>query len=315
MKLLSKHTAWMGDGTFAIIPFVFLQLYTILTVVNNFALPLAFGLLPNKKIQTYVKFFSMIFKRVTSSPTSFNVDFELAVFSAAKKVFGTNIEIYGCYFHLSQSFFRNVQQKGFYIMFVTKPFFKKCFLLTQALAFLPIEDVLSGFLEVKNFAKTNCTEYLDFLSYIEEYYIGEEDKRSKKRKKPRYDIPTWNVHDRILNNKPRTSNKIERFNKEFSLDTGSYHLATNNLIEHLRLEQGHTESLIVQINLGKENSKNKLYQQLDDSYVNMLTNYDRNDIFSFLKNISIVIESFNEKLNKNRKKLNVSDENDSDNDN
>ena len=269
MKLLSKYTAWMGDGTFAIVPLVFLQLYTLLVVVNNFALPLAFGLLPNKTTKTYVKFFKMIEKRVTSPPTSINVDFELAVFNAVKKVF-ESVDIYGCYFHLSQSFFRNIQQKGFYITYVTKPLFKKCFLLTQALAYLPIHDVITGFTKVHEYATTKCPEYLEFLTYVEECYVGLMDNKTKRRKKPRFELSTWNVHDRVINNKPRTSNKLERFNKEFSLDAGSYHLATSDLIENLRLEQGHTESLIVQINLGKEKPKHKLYKHLDDAFSNLV---------------------------------------------
>jgi hypothetical protein len=60
MKLLSKHKSWMGDGTFAVLPLIFLQLYTILVVINNHALPLAFGLLPNKTTKTYKSFFLLI---------------------------------------------------------------------------------------------------------------------------------------------------------------------------------------------------------------------------------------------------------------
>ena len=141
----------------------------------------------------------MISKRIVNMPTSINVDFELAVFNAVKNVFGSTIQIYGCYFHLSQSFFRKVQQKGLFIKYVTQPSFKKCFLMTQALAYLPIEDVIEGFIVLKNFATDKCIEYLDFLNYIEENYIGAVDK-NKKRKKPRFEISTWNIHNRILKN-------------------------------------------------------------------------------------------------------------------
>ena len=76
LKLLSKHTSWMGDGTFAVLPIIFLQLYTIIVLVNNFPLPLAYGLLPNKQTKTYVSFFNLIFSRISCIPKSFNVDFE-----------------------------------------------------------------------------------------------------------------------------------------------------------------------------------------------------------------------------------------------
>ena len=54
-------------------------------------------------------------------------------------------------------------------MYVTKPLFKKCFLLTQALAYLPLQDVVNGFVKVEEYATTNCPEYLSFLAYVEEY--------------------------------------------------------------------------------------------------------------------------------------------------
>ncbi len=76
LKLLSKYTAWMVDGTFAVLPLIFLQLNTILVIEKNFPLPLAFGLLPNKKTKTYIAFFSLIYPFLTSTPTLINVDFE-----------------------------------------------------------------------------------------------------------------------------------------------------------------------------------------------------------------------------------------------
>ena len=82
---------------------------------------------------------------LTSLPESFNVDFELATFSAVRQVFGSNVQIYGCYFHLSQSYFRNLQIKGLINHFRNDKEFKQCYNLSQALAFLPIGDVKEGF--------------------------------------------------------------------------------------------------------------------------------------------------------------------------
>ena len=95
---------------------------------------------------------------------------------------------------------------------------------------------------------------------------------------------------------PTTSNKIENFNLHFALDTNSYHLATNSLVEHLRLEQGLTETKILKIQLGKENPKNKNYGELEKTYENILNNYTNEDIFAFLNSIAIVIENFNGKI-------------------
>ena len=302
LKLLSKHRDWLGDGTFKILPLLFLQLYSILVEINNFIIPLAFGLLPNKTQRTYLKFFSMLKKRLTSNPNSINVDFEKAVFNAVQKTFGAGVEIYGCYFHLSQNFFKHVRKMEFYIMYLTDTHVKQCFLFTQALAFLPSKDVLSGFLIVKQFCIENCARFMPFLDYVEKYYIGGRDSISNKRHKAYFPINTWNLHLRILENKPRTNNKVERFNQKIQIDSGGHHLSCLNMIEVLRLEQGNTEAVLAKIDVGAENAKNKLNLELDRAYVNVLKQYDSNLIFDFIKKISHIIQSFNEKLSKQTKK-------------
>ena len=296
LRMLSKHTSWMGDGTFAVLPIIFLQLYTILVLVNNFPLPLAYGLLPNKQTKTYVIFFNLIKNLVTCFPKSFNVDFELATFNAVKSVFGDLVQIYGCYFHLSQSFFRNVQLKGLLNDYRYDKNFRKCFNLSQALAFLPPEDVQAGFLLLRNHAKSSCKSFLVMLDYIEIYYIG------KKNAPARFEIKTWNVRERALLGLPRTSNKLERFNKEFNSDSGDYHQATHDIIENLRLEQGNTELTIVRIRMGEEKPKNKLQANLDDALEDVLKEYNNNEIFLFLTNVSVVIEKHRVIINKSKGK-------------
>jgi hypothetical protein len=285
----------MGDGTFAVLPLIFFQLYTILVIINNFPLPLAYGLLPNKTTKTYTEFFSLIMRKITVIPKSFNVDFDLATFKAVRKVFG-KIEIYGCYFHLSQSFYKNILLKGFVNEYRNNKTFKNCFLLTQALAFLRIDDVKKGFNLLKKHAETNCTSFLIFLDYVEVNYIGKGSKRA------RFEINTWNVHHRVILGLPRTSNKLERFNKEFNSDAGDYHQATHDIINQLRLEQGHTELIIVRIKHGETNPTNKLVENLDSALKVVCDDYNSNEIFSFLSNIALVIEKHNRIINKSKGK-------------
>lgn len=296
LKLLSKYTAWMGDGTFAVLPLIFLQLYTILVIVNNFPLPLAFGLLPNKKTKTYIAFFSLIYPFLTSTPTSINVDFELACFTAVKKVFGNSIQIYGCYFHLSQSFFRNVQLKGLIKEYKLNKNFQFCFNLCQAVSFLRIEDVKRGFGLIKSHVRNHCAKFSVIITYIEIYYVGKGVQGV-----PRFPISSWNLHQRVLLGFPRTSNKLERFNKEFNLDCGDYHQATFDIIENLRLEQGQTENTIVKIKLGEKKPQNQLQIDFDSAIMTILNNYDMNDLFDVLSNLAMCIGKHKHIINKSKK--------------
>ena len=52
----------------------------------------------------------MVRSYIKTSPNSINMDFEKAAMNAATSVF--KCQIYGCFFHLSQSFWRRVQHLG-----------------------------------------------------------------------------------------------------------------------------------------------------------------------------------------------------------
>ena len=175
--------------------------------------------------------------------------------------------------------------------------FKNCFHLTQALAFLSIEDVKKGFILLKNYVQTNCPSFMIILTYVEANYIGTSDGKSA-----RFGIKTWNVSQRVLLGLPRTSNKLERFNKEFNTDAGDYHQATHDIIDHLRLEQGHTEMILLKIKHGEVKQKNKLVEDLDLELKTVCANYDSADIFSFLSSIALIIDKHNKILNKSKGK-------------
>jgi hypothetical protein len=49
------------------------------------------------------------------------------------------------------------------------------------------------------------------ITYIEINYVGKGVEVV-----PRFPISSWNMHQRVLLGFPRTSNKLERFNKEFN---------------------------------------------------------------------------------------------------
>ena len=52
-----------------------------------------------------------------SSPTSFSCDYELSLLNAIREVFPAT-EIWGCYFHFSQNFRRNLGEVSFYFVFL-----------------------------------------------------------------------------------------------------------------------------------------------------------------------------------------------------
>ena len=83
LQFLSTCLNFYADGTFKTVPSMFEQLYTIHSVKNGLTIPLIFGLLPNKKEQTYVKFLRQIKVLLpNSSIDSILTDFEMGMINA-----------------------------------------------------------------------------------------------------------------------------------------------------------------------------------------------------------------------------------------
>jgi hypothetical protein len=142
LRLLQTHRDWLGDGTFDLAPKrVFKQVYTIHIIYKNKDLPMVYGLLPNKNQATYTKFFKMIKDVIKVLPLAIHIDFEKAVMNTVNLVF--KCFIYGCFFHLSQNFFRKVQECNL-IDYATNDEFRLYYKLMQALAFVPEDDVIKG---------------------------------------------------------------------------------------------------------------------------------------------------------------------------
>lgn len=108
---------------------------------NGWNLPCIFVLTTDKKTKTYAKMFNAIKSRLPGfMPHQINCDFELAAIKAAKKVFPES-KIQGCYFHLSQSIVRNLNNQNLKIRYERDLVFASEIRQMQAVAFLPVNKV------------------------------------------------------------------------------------------------------------------------------------------------------------------------------
>ncbi|XP_027848187.2 uncharacterized protein LOC114127990 [Aphis gossypii] len=104
------------DGTFDYSARFFLQFFSILGYLNGYYVPLVFCLLPNKCKQMYIYVFRAISKKckdlgLNFSPANITVDFERAIINAVSGMW-TQTNISGCRFHLTQSWYRKIQEIG-----------------------------------------------------------------------------------------------------------------------------------------------------------------------------------------------------------
>ncbi len=109
------------------------------------------------------------------------------------------------------------------------------------------------------------------------------------RKEPRFALTQWNVHDRTIVGLPRTSNKVEGWHNAFSGSAKNHpHLLA--LITAIHTEQANTENNYVKLSTGVENHKRKKWQKLEERIVNVLKDYKKEKVESWLNNLALLVQ-------------------------
>ncbi|KAL4112648.1 hypothetical protein QTP88_016396 [Uroleucon formosanum] len=218
LKLLKDSKIWYMDGTFKVAPILFCQVYVILAEFLGGVHPVVYALLPNKKKQTYVKLFSMINQlQPELHPTSVSCDFEHGAITAIKNSF-ENINIFGCYFHLSQNFLKKVGELHLLSKYNNDANFYVAIKTIIALAFITLYDLD---ISADELADELPDELIPLFEWFEEFYIGKKN-RCVGRRKPRYSSEMWNLHQRILNDTDRTNNHAEAANRRLNIQMGTH---------------------------------------------------------------------------------------------
>ena len=148
LTLMFSATHLFADGTFSVAPSLYFQLLTIHGIVMDTAsMPLLYVLLANKKGNTYNRLMELVKNCLPGKifkPKSFMVDFELGLSNSIEKACPTT-KLSFCFFHLCQSMWRNVQDKGLSSEYLDNKEF--CIFVKSlcALAFVPVKDVVRLF--------------------------------------------------------------------------------------------------------------------------------------------------------------------------
>ncbi|XP_029348287.1 uncharacterized protein LOC115034906 [Acyrthosiphon pisum] len=112
MSELSKSVKWCMDGTFFTCPKEFYQVYIIHACIKNTSVPCVYALLQRKTKEIYVELLSTLRSLLSELKLkTISIDFEKSMIQAIELVF-VDINIQCCYYHLSQSIWRKVQNIG-----------------------------------------------------------------------------------------------------------------------------------------------------------------------------------------------------------
>ena len=202
--------------------------------------------------QTYYEMFQQLFiLKPTLNPRSVMVDFEICARNVLLRVF-PQIEIKGCFFHLSQCVYRKVQEAGLQQRYQAD--FSRTVKMIPAIAFCPVADVVDAF---ETLAEDSGDDYQGLMDYFEDTYIGRPGRRQ--RWDPRFSHDMWNVNQRTLQELPRTDN-IEGWHRGFQSLIGSRHPNIWTFLGKLKRQQSLYHVQLTQILAGDAIPQRNKYQ-------------------------------------------------------
>lgn len=178
LKCLSGSDTYYMDGTFKYSTKFFFQLFTIHCLRNGHYIPLVFCLLPNKHSHIYEEVFKRIIRlaetmNISLNPSRIILDFETAIHKAVKTAWPF-ASIFGCRFHLAQSWFRKIQSLGLVPTYRKSDSNGKWLHHLFGLPFLPPERVSECFVNDFMADLPNSNSFSKMADYIVENYISED---------------------------------------------------------------------------------------------------------------------------------------------
>lgn len=270
---LKNSQFWILDGTFKSCPKLFKQFYVVPGSIsrdgNDMVFPLVFALMTGKDEDLYNMLFSNLNKFAEENGIFFKenrnleiiTDFELAAINAINNVFPFAIHS-ACFFHLQQSIYRKIQALGLVTKYKNLLEFNFRARKIASLAFLPPEKVKEAWGILKSEFEN---DEIDLVTYFEEnYVIGKIRMRFRKKEATRYEpcfpIEMWSVHNRTINEMPRTSNSAEGWHNKIHLLL-STHPGIHSFISKIQKEQHETEATIESL-ISNQVFKRKKYNEI-----------------------------------------------------
>ena len=211
LRMLEKVENISADGTFQFCPALFTQLYVVLGCIQYSMeykeyIPLVFAYLPDKKMNTYIRFLTILKSHVPSiSCQNVGMDFELAEIGAWKAVF-PSINIHLCSFHFNKSLHNGIVTRGLKQLYDEKNSkLKEYMKAIYGISFVPVHLIPSAWMEILEQAPIleggNQEKLDDFLNYVTNTYITN----------PNYPLFMWNNYGKF---DFRTNNSNESFNSK-----------------------------------------------------------------------------------------------------
>ena len=154
--------------------------------------------------------------------------------------------------------------------------------MIAAIAFVPANDVDRVF----NMLANNVDAALDvILDYLEENYIG--GIRRGRFRRPRFTYAMWGVHDRVVDNLPRTNNAVEGWHNRFNRHVGCHHANIWKIIDIIKKEEDLSRVELVHIQQGRNvRNPNPVYTRVNARVTAVVASYPNRAPLDYLVGIA-----------------------------
>ena len=233
---MAKAHSWYIDGTFKIVKDPIKQLLTIHVVlvyrqIKRVSIPVCFILMTRRRKSDYVKVLNFIKNHcnkyldehnLTNNLIKIMADFEIALWQAIREIrsqsnsnFRGDLQIKGCYFHLTQAIFRKVIQNNLQPEYYHKnnSGLRIYIKWLMALVLLPPNLIASTFQLIYDKVKTlNCQDLNNLFEYFKKTWVTNSNWSVN-------EICQWRLRIRTNNDSERfhmkLMNSVNRSNIEF----------------------------------------------------------------------------------------------------
>lgn len=282
---LARADVWLADGTFSVVPSIFFQLYSIHFEFGSGINPAAvYCLLNNKTQESYTAILQALKSLIpTANPKKILVDFEKSAMAAFQSAYPI-AEVTGCYFHLTQSVIRKVQEIGMKVAYEHDDVLRISVRCLPALAFVPVPDVPEAFnLLVESMPSHDHMDEL--VSYFEHSYIRGRrlPGRAEAYRPALFPIESWNQHAASISGVARTTNVVEGWHHGLQHLFQCHHPTIWTFLTGIRRDINTQKTVLLQGSAGTAHIPRKTYRMLQQRVENAVSAYGRTEILVYLR--------------------------------
>ena len=154
--------------------------------------------------------------------------------------------------------------------------------MLPALAFVPPNDVSEAFESLQEVMPAEADSIVD---YVEDNYVGRRLRLN--RRAPRFPVTMWSMHDRVVDDLPRTNNSLEGWHNHLQSNITAFHPNIWKFLDVLKSEQALTAVTINQMLAGfPAPPQKKRYQDCSVRIANVVEDFGNRNVIDFLKGIA-----------------------------